>query len=539
MLTEPLPTTAAMCMELAMWGVRGAPVPPPPIVKQITLGSYIQGSQYRRFIETGTYLGHTTFLISSLDVEVDTIELSEMLHGRNVKDLAFVQNIRCHLGDSTDVLPSLLEGLNVPAVFWLDGHYSAGNTAMGPKVTPIMEELQLLRAHNIRDHIVFVDDIRGFGANGYPTVEWLIKIGREIVPRAEPRLINDSLILATAEQHAAAKAQIAPVAQRFIYDVAAPDVSLLAPSVERGDVAEDLGKSQQQNDVAHQDRGRSGDGDLPSMIGSEGTCEVRHKPFSPPAYVNGCQSQDEVIARIFEIIGVTTRSFVDAGIGDSWHDGLIHRSFWREGWKGVFIEHTSRSVDNLRTLIASGGEQANATVVQRRLDNSDVSAVVDDVIKEHFGAERLDLLGLRLRGPEWQALERLEHRPRVVGVLFNPSIPAVVEYVQEDGPNIHKGASLLALQILMQERGYLLVHVDRLAIFVDQEDAPKLGLTDHSLQSLWDGGTWQSRMLVAFDGTLVLAGNKRLLWNRIGEGKNVIDQEDLQVLFKNFRRLTW
>ncbi len=539
MLTEPLPTTAAMCMELAAWGVRGAPVPPPPIVKQITLGSYIQGSQYRRFIETGTYLGHTTFLISSLDVEVDTIELSEMLHGRNVKDLAFVPNIRCHLGDSTDVLPSLLEGLNVPAVFWLDGHYSAGNTAMGPKVTPIMEELQLLRAHNIRDHIVFVDDIRGFGANGYPTVEWLIKIGREIVPRAEPRLINDSLILATAEQHAAAQAQIATVAQRFIYDVAAPDVSLLAPSVERGDVAEDLGKSQQQNDVAHQDRGRSGDGDLPSMIGSEGTCEVRHKPFSPPAYVNGCQSQDEVIARIFEIIGVTTRSFVDAGIGDSWHDGLIHRSFWREGWKGVFIEHTSRSVDNLRTLIASGGEQANATVVQRRLDNSDVSAVVDDVIKEHFGAERLDLLGLRLRGPEWQALERLEHRPRVVGVLFNPSIPAVVEYVQEDGPNIHKGASLLALQLLMQERGYLLVHVDRLAIFVDQEDAPKLGLTDHSLQSLWDGGTWQSRMLVAFDGTLVLAGNKRLLWNRIGEGKNVIDQEDLQVLFKNFRRLTW
>ena len=91
----------------------------------------------------------------------------------------------------------------------------------------------------------------------------------------------------------------------------------------------------------------------------------------------------------------------------------------------------------------------------------------------------------------------------------------------------------------MQERGYLLVHVGRLAIFVDQEDAPKLGLTDHSLQSLWDGGTWQSRMLVAFDGTLVLAGNKRLLWNRIGEGKNVIDQEDLQVLFKNFRRLTW
>lgn len=225
MLAETFPTVPNICAELAIWGAHGSPVPPPSIIKQISLASYVRGSQYRRFVETGTYLGHTTFLIASLGVDIDTIELSDSLHGHNVKDFAGRSNIRCHQGDSTHVLPRILATLDTPAVFWLDGHYSAGNTALGDKVTPIAEELELLRNHHIKTHIVIIDDMRGFGQNGYPTVEWVKEIGLQIVPGAEPRLMNDSLILATPDQHAAAEAVRSDIARHFILEDLKPNIA--------------------------------------------------------------------------------------------------------------------------------------------------------------------------------------------------------------------------------------------------------------------------------------------------------------------------
>ena len=39
-------------------------------------------------------------------------------------------------GDSATILSSLVETLTVPALFWLDGHDSAGNTGPGEASTP-------------------------------------------------------------------------------------------------------------------------------------------------------------------------------------------------------------------------------------------------------------------------------------------------------------------------------------------------------------------------------------------------------------------
>lgn len=201
MLSAPLPTPLQNARDLAIWGLDGAPPPPPPIIKQAMIASYLLASGYDRFVETGTYLGHTTFLIASLGVEVDTIELGENHYSRAQRDFADNPRVRCHFGDSTDVLPKILAELQQPALFWLDGHYSAGDTALGKKTTPIEEELFALREHPIRDHIILVDDIRGFGGNGYPEVAWLAERLAEIVPGAKVELKNDALIAASPVQH--------------------------------------------------------------------------------------------------------------------------------------------------------------------------------------------------------------------------------------------------------------------------------------------------------------------------------------------------
>ena len=80
------------------------------------------------------------------------------------------------LGDSGALIRDVLAGLDEPALFWLDAHYSGTGTARGIEDSPILGELDSILSHRIRDHIVIVDDAREFiGENGYPTIRHLAR----------------------------------------------------------------------------------------------------------------------------------------------------------------------------------------------------------------------------------------------------------------------------------------------------------------------------------------------------------------------------
>jgi len=74
-------------------------------------------------------------------------------------------------GDSGDVIGGLMKEIDRPALFWLDGHWSADETARGKKSTPVMEELEhILRAKDLR-HVILIDDARAFGkSEDYPAM---------------------------------------------------------------------------------------------------------------------------------------------------------------------------------------------------------------------------------------------------------------------------------------------------------------------------------------------------------------------------------
>lgn len=64
--------------------------------------------------------------------------------------------------------------MNEPCLFWLDGHYSGGNTSNGEKETTIMEELKRICAHSVINYVILIDDAREFtGQDDYPTLESL------------------------------------------------------------------------------------------------------------------------------------------------------------------------------------------------------------------------------------------------------------------------------------------------------------------------------------------------------------------------------
>lgn len=127
---------------------------------------------YPVFIETGTYMGDTIIPLEKHFNELHTIEIKETFlvevkNKYNSSKRFSLQNekkkINFHLGDSSKVLAKLCPKIKNNAIFFLDGHWSAGNTGKGDKDCPIYEELQCIISYFTHNCIIIIDDCRLFG----------------------------------------------------------------------------------------------------------------------------------------------------------------------------------------------------------------------------------------------------------------------------------------------------------------------------------------------------------------------------------------
>lgn len=127
-------------------------------------------AKYPCFIETGTYNGETVFAFEPCFESLHTIEISEKYYNRT-KSRYSGSKINFILGDSSDVLEQLLPTITTNCVFFLDGHWSAGDTGRGRKDVPLEEEVRHIC--NLFEHeaILIIDDFRLFGCSN-DIVDW-------------------------------------------------------------------------------------------------------------------------------------------------------------------------------------------------------------------------------------------------------------------------------------------------------------------------------------------------------------------------------
>ena len=129
-------------------------------------------TEYPVFIETGTYMGETTYNMSKLFNEVHTIEIKRDIYQNTKGRLQNkVSNVKFHLGDSSILLGILCNKIKRPSFFFLDGHWSAGITGKGKKDCPLMEELDSIMNKFTEKAIVVIDDCRLFGQGPNTTGE--------------------------------------------------------------------------------------------------------------------------------------------------------------------------------------------------------------------------------------------------------------------------------------------------------------------------------------------------------------------------------
>jgi len=160
--------------QLDEWNKNGCPAPPPHIIKQMTIREYQDKYKYLVLVETGTYKGDMVEAQKKIFRKIFSIELGVDLFNKATKRFQNDDNITIVQGDSGKVLPEILLEINEPAIFWLDGHYSAGITAKGEKDCPIFEELDAIFNNKKFNHIILIDDARCFiGKGDYPTIDKL------------------------------------------------------------------------------------------------------------------------------------------------------------------------------------------------------------------------------------------------------------------------------------------------------------------------------------------------------------------------------
>lgn len=165
------------------WRDRGYQEPSPHSVKMKCLSSKcIPGALW---IETGTYLGQTTEVLSKMSRRVISIEPSPELYSAAVQKFIGIESIELVNDISENAFPKVLPEICEPVNFWLDGHFSSGNTFQGPSNTPIAEELNEIEKHIKRFGrvAIFIDDVRLFGLgnnvnHGYPPLDYLVDWSR-------------------------------------------------------------------------------------------------------------------------------------------------------------------------------------------------------------------------------------------------------------------------------------------------------------------------------------------------------------------------
>lgn len=130
------------------------------------------------FVETGSYKGDG--IQALLDIgyfkEIHSIELSPkwVEHCRSR-----FQNSPCvhiHEGDSALVIEDMIRDQrlpNSPVLFYLDAHYSGGETAGDDRDNgcPVLREVGAIARRNVKGDIIFIDDMRLMGRDSWSGVD--------------------------------------------------------------------------------------------------------------------------------------------------------------------------------------------------------------------------------------------------------------------------------------------------------------------------------------------------------------------------------
>ena len=168
-------------LELKYWRKRNYSDNTPQFIKEKVLKMY--SIKNAKWIESGTFRGDTSHYLSKRFPHIYSIEPQVEFYKAALNRFKG-QNVTLFNDLSQNVLPILLPTLRGNLNFWLDGHYSGGDTFKGNKECPIKDELNFIEVSfdNFEKISIFIDDVRLFlsSTKDYPSIDYLVDWSRRL-----------------------------------------------------------------------------------------------------------------------------------------------------------------------------------------------------------------------------------------------------------------------------------------------------------------------------------------------------------------------
>lgn len=130
------------------------------------------------FVETGAYRGDGIqgLLQTGHFSEIHSIELSPKWVEHCKARFQHDPSVHIHEGDSATILTHMIDTNqlpNSPILFYLDAHYSGGETAGDDRDNgcPVLRELEAIAKRNVKGDIIFIDDMRLMGRDSWSGID--------------------------------------------------------------------------------------------------------------------------------------------------------------------------------------------------------------------------------------------------------------------------------------------------------------------------------------------------------------------------------
>jgi hypothetical protein len=179
-------------------------------------------------------------------------------------------------------------------------------------------------------------------------------------------------------------------------------------------------------------------------------------PFGDKIYSQS--DEDGIIREIFNRIGTTNKTFVEFGIGNGLENNTLALLF--EGWQGLWIDASSKSVNKIRENFNIIIEKEYLKIIQSFITKENINDLISDNIK----SEEIDLLSVDIDGNDYHIIDAITCvSPRVIVVEYNAKFTPPVLYCMDYNPT-HRwekddcfGASLKFFEVNLEKKGYYLV----------------------------------------------------------------------------------
>lgn len=249
--------------------------------------------------------------------------------------------------------------------------------------------------------------------------------------------------------------------------------------------------------------------------------------------ITSTTGEDGILEKIFEIIPDCNKFCAELGAGNGIKFSNSYDLILNKGWSSVQIEGDPIKYQE---LIKTHGENLKVVCLNKYVSFSGTNTL-DNIFKKESLDHNFDLLSIDIDGNDYYLWESLENfRPKVIVIEFNPGIPNQLDWVQEKNMDINQGCSLLSLINLGKRKGYELISATWLnGIFIDSQYYQLFNIENNSIWEMYrDPQKFQTFFFQLYDGTIMLAGNDKLLWHDLKFNLEEM-QEKIQCLPKEKR----